>query len=77
MLAKILKQSTGKLAWLRLQRVVEGGSGLSHSYGSFSHDDVGVPKQWKASILVYQKQMGIGARNDSVCSLIIARLGYI
>ena len=45
MLAKILKQSTGKLAWLRLQRVVEGGSALSHSYGSFSHDDVGVPKQ--------------------------------
>ena len=40
-----LKQSTGKLAWLRLQRVVEGGSGLFHSYGSFSHDDVGVPKQ--------------------------------
>ena len=45
MLAKLLKQSTGKLAWLRLQRVVEGGSALSHSYGSFSHDDVGVPKQ--------------------------------
>lgn len=45
MLAKILKQSTGKLTWLRLQRVVEGGIALSHSDGSFSHDNVGVPKQ--------------------------------
>ena len=47
MLAEILKQSTGKLTWLRLQRVVEGEISLSHSYGSFSHEDVGVPKQRK------------------------------
>ena len=31
----------------------------------------------KASILVYQRQMGIGARNNSVCTLVIAHLRYI
>ena len=38
------EQSTGRLTWLRLQRVVEENA-LSYSYGLSSHDDVGVPKQ--------------------------------
>ena len=76
MLAEILKQSTGKLTWLRLQRVVEGKIALSHGYGSFSHDDVGEPKQWKGASLVYQRQKGKGARNNSVCTLIIAHPRY-
>ena len=31
----------------------------------------------EASILVYQKQKGVGARNSSVCTLVIAHLRYI
>ena len=31
----------------------------------------------EASILVYQKQKGVGARNNSVCTLVIAHLRYI
>ena len=77
MLAKILKQSTGKLAWLRLQRVVEGEVPFLIVMDRFHMTMLVYQNNEEASILVYQKQKGVGARNNSVCTLVIAHLRYI
>ena len=45
MLAKNIKAKHRQVSMVTLAACCGGGSGLSHSYGSFSHDDVGVPKQ--------------------------------
>ena len=74
---EIIKAKHRQVSMVTLSACCGGEIALSHSYGSFSHDNVGEPKQWKGVSLVYQKQKGKGTRNNSVCTLIIAHPRYI